>query len=49
MSLAFTSERVKTYRSLSKRLGVRVIAKLFADFNVPVELAVNILAKRGHS
>lgn len=49
MPFPFTKDRVKTYRLLSKRLGVQTIAKLFAEFNVPVEQAVNILAKRGHS
>ncbi|GAC1605842.1 MAG: hypothetical protein NVS3B3_04540 [Aquirhabdus sp.] len=47
MSIPFTKDRIKTYRTISKRLGVQVVARLFAEFQVPVELAVKILAKKG--
>jgi hypothetical protein len=46
MLFPMTAERVKTYRTIAKRLSVREVANLFAEFDVPLEDALRILANR---
>lgn len=46
MIFPITKERAKNYRSIAKRIGTQTVAKLFAAHDVPIEIALQVLARQ---
>lgn len=46
MIFPITEERAKNYRSIAKRVGIQTIAKLFAAHDVPIDVALRVLARQ---
>ena len=42
----FDQRRIETYREIAKHIGVRAVAATLNEFDVPVEIAIMILARK---